>query len=212
MRAWDCVVISAESDLDLLEARFTEYQDLPVVHVIAEAAADYQGSPKPLHFLDAAYQERFWPWHGRWNHVRVEAHELPADASAEIREAALRDYLSHAVAAEPDDIILHGDADEIPAAWAVREILTGKTLLPVGTEMRWYYQGKVHVNTWRGTVAQRWRQVGSFAGLRDRKDQVPALVNAGTKLGGGFHPDGHGMRAAEIDETWPKWVRMKFPR
>lgn len=211
MRAWDCVVVAAERDLDLLEARFTEYADLGVVHVIAEAVADYQGKPKPMHFFDAAYEERFRPWHGRWNHVRVEAHELPSNASPEVREAALRDYLSHAVAAEPDDIILHGDIDEIPAARVVQEIMKGKTLLPIGTEMRWYYDGQMHVNTWRGTVAQQWKRVGSFSGLRDKKDKVPALMNAGTKLGNVPHPDGHGLREAEIDETWPKWVHMKFP-
>src|SRR5215475_15630841 len=91
-RAWDTVIVASEADLDLLEARFTEYQDLDVTHVIAEATVDWQGNPKPLWFWENAYQDedgtpqRFWKWHGRWNHVRVEAHELPHPVRVEARE------------------------------------------------------------------------------------------------------------------------------
>ena len=219
MRAWDCVIIAAESDLDLLEARFAEYADLDVVHVIAECVADYKGSRKPLWFWENR-EDRFASFHGKWNHVRVEAHELPS-AAATTRKNALRDYLAHAVAADPDDIILHGNADEIPRAGIVQEIMAGNTLLPIGTEMRWcaYDPRRVHPHPWRGTVAQHWKNTGSFAGMRDRKNDLPALVNAGTRLSlmndilpeDGMHPDGTMLREEEIDETWPKWVRMKFP-
>lgn len=220
MRAWDCVIVSSEHDLDLLEARFTEFEEMDVVHVIAEAAADYQGKPKPAHFFDAAYEERFWPWHGKWNHVRVEAHELPR-GNPGIRKDALREYLSHAVGADPDDIILHGEIDEIPRAEIVAEIMAGNTLLPIGTEMRWcaYDPRQVHLHTWKGTVAHRWKNTGSFAGLREKKNHLPALVDAGTRLSlmnddlpeDRMHPDGTSLQEKQIDETWPKWVRMKFP-
>lgn len=226
MRIWDTFIVASEADLDLLEARFTEYADLPVTHVIAEAPAGYQGNPKPLWFVagpenGAAYSDRFRPWHGRWNHVRVEAHELPDPKRADpkTRKDALRDKLAEATCAEPDDLVLHGGIDEIPSAATVRALLAGEAAAPVGMEMRWcvYTPGLVHPRPWRGTVAQRWRHVGSFAGMRERRFTLPAVVNAGTRLSmlgqqvpeSGMHPDGHALRETEVDETWPRWVHAK---
>lgn len=218
LRAWDAIIIASEADLDLLEARFHEYAELPVVHVVAEAPVTYDGKPKPLWFWENR-KDRFRPWHGRWNHVRVEPHELPplANSDAKARKDALREYLAHAVTADPDDIVLHGAIDEIPAAWAVEEILAGKTLLPIGTEMRWccYRPGLVHPHPWRGTVAQQWKMTGSFAGLREQRTAVPALVNAGTRLSmqgqeeAAVHPDGIALREEQVDESWPRLVHAR---
>ena len=223
-RIFDTVIVTSETDLDLLEARFTEYADLPVTVVIAESPVGYDGVAKPLWFVTgrnegAAYSDRFAPWFGRWNHVRVEPWELPPlhSADAKARKDALREKLADGTAAEPGDIVMHGNVDEIPAAWAVQEILDGKTLLPIGTELRHacYRPGLIHPHPWRGTVAQEWRRVGSFAGLRDQRTTVPALVGAGTRLAmwgqeeTGFHPDGIALREAEVDDTWPRLLHAK---
>lgn len=213
MRVFDCVLVTASADLDLLEARMTEFADLPVTHVIAEATADHQGRPKPLHFAES---ELWRDWHGRWTHVRVEAGELPRK-DPRARKDALREYLAHGVSAEPGDIILHGGIDEIPGEETVRALLDGRAHVPTGMEMRWcaYTPRKVHPLPWYGTVAQQWRNVGSFAGMRDRKNSLPAVVSAGTRLSmlgeeeQETHPDGHALWACEVDETWPKWVREK---
>jgi hypothetical protein len=224
-RVFDTVIVASEADLDLLEARFTELADLDVVHVIAEAPVDWQGNPKPLWFWENAYDTdgvpgRFARWHGRWNHVRAEPYELPAQADAKARKDALREYLAHATCAEPDDVILHGGIDEVPAEWAVREIAeeAGTIALPVALEMRWcaYDAGRVHPLPWRGTVAHTWRHVGSFAGLREKRTTLPAVVGAGTRLSmwgqegdRAVHPDGHALWEAVPDGTWPRWVTAR---
>jgi len=223
-RIWDTVIVSSAADLDLLEARFTEFAALPVVHVIAECPVDFQGNPKPMHFADLEDAEgSLWQaWHGRWNHVRAEPHELPARGDAKTRKDTLRDYLAHGVAAEPGDIVLHGAIDEIPSARTLEALLAGEALLPAGMEMRWcaYKPHLVHPRgPWRGTVAQEWRLVGSFAGMRDRRLTLPAIVNAGTRLSmwgqeppaDGIHPDGHVLQETQVDGTWPEWVCAKFP-
>jgi hypothetical protein len=222
-RIFDCVMVTQPGDLDLLEARFTEFAGLPVVHVVAEGAADHQGNPKPLHFADTrdlrdGPRER---WRGRWNHVRVEAHELPQNAGPRERKDALREYLAHAVTAEPDDIVMHGAIDELPSARTLEALLNGEAHLPTGMEMRWcaYKPHLVHPLPWRGTVAQEWRLCGSFAGMREKRLTLPAVVNAGTRLSmlgeeipeGGRHPDGHALRETGVDDTWPKWVRSGSP-
>ena len=225
LRVWDAVIVASEADLNLLEARFTEMANLPVVHVIAESPVDCQGNPKPLWFWENAYQNsdgspaRFASWYGRWNHVRVEPHELPS-GDPKARKDALRDYLAHAVTAEPDDIVLHGAIDEIPSERAVKGLLDREAHLPVGMEMRWcaYTPHLVHPRgPWRGTVAQEWRLVGSFAGMREKRADLPAIVDAGTRLSmlgepapeDGMHPDGNMLLKAEVDQTWPKWVHAR---
>ena len=199
-RIWDAVIVASEADLDLLEARFAEFAELPVVHVIAESPVTYDGNPKPLWFWEHR-EGRFGSWHGRWNHVRAEAHELPPlrNADAKARKDALREYLAHAVTAGPDDIVLHGGIDEIPAEWVVRELAeeAGTIALPVAFEMRHcvYDAGLVHPHPWRGTVAHTWRHVGSFAGpagqahhpARRRRRGYPA-VDVGAGRGPGRAP------------------------
>src|SRR6185312_6219877 len=116
--------------------------------------------------------------------------------------------------------VLHGSIDEIPSARTLEALLAGEAHLPVGMEMRWcaYRPGLVHPLPWRGTVAQEWRLVGSFAGMREKRLTLPAVGNAGTRLSmlgeeppeSGRHPDGHALRETETDETWPKWVRANF--
>jgi hypothetical protein len=218
-RIFDCVLLTDE--LDLLEARFREYESIPgVTHVIAEAPVTHQGGAKPLHFWENRL-DRFAGWHGRWTHVRAEPHELPAGADPRARKNALRDYLAHGYSGGPDDIILHGGIDEIPAAWAVAALAAGTIPLPVALEMRWcaYRADLVHPGQWQGTVAQARKDAGSFTSLRESRTALPVLVSAGTRLsmmggssrvlasGAVSHPDGQALRDAVPDETWPRWVR-----
>jgi hypothetical protein len=217
VRIWDTVIISGEKDLDLLQARMEEMAGIPeVTHVIAEAETDYYGKPKPLWFREER-ADRFSGYPGRWNHVRVHPGELPAGEEPQVRKDALREYLAHAVAGEPGDIILHGSPDEIPAEWVIRELLTGEITLPVVLQMRWcaYAPGLVHPLPWKGTVAQKWQWTGSFSGLREIRNSVPAILGAGTRLSmlgeevpeDMHHPDGHALWETEVDDTYPRWIR-----
>ena len=216
-RVYDCVLLTDE--LDLLEARFREYENIPeVTHVICEAPVDYQGNPKPLHFWDNR-KGRFAGWHGRWTHVRVEPQELP-DADPRARKNALREYLLHGFSGEPGDIILHGGIDEIPADWVVRRLAAGESPLPVVIGMRHcaYTAGLVHPLPWQGSAAQARKDVTTLTDLRENRGALPVIVSAGTRLsmmgeasparedGAVLHPDGNVLRAAEVDETWPRWI------
>ena len=220
MRIFDCVIVSSDSDLLLLEARMREFENLDVVHVICEAEISLDGTPKPLHFAESTLWEG---WRGKWNHVRVQARELPeGNTPPRERKNALREYLAHGVNANPDDIILHGGIDEIPSEAAVKGLIAKEAVPPVGMEMRWcaYTPNLVHPRPWRGTVAQEWRLVGSFAGMREKRLTLPAIVSAGTRLSmlgkdipeDNRHPDGVILQEKEIDETYPKWVCMQSPK
>ena len=110
-RIFDFVILSHWGELGLLEKRFQAYQDNPdVTHVICECAAGPGGNPKPAVFKDSELADR---WRGRWNHVRVEAHEVAGQTSAE-REECLREYLLHGFTGTEDDLIMFSDIRVIP--------------------------------------------------------------------------------------------------
>ena len=110
-RIFDCVILAHWGELGLLEKRFQAYQEIPeVTHVVCECAADSDGNPKPSHFKDSDLAARF---HGRWNHVKVEAHEVTGQTPAE-RERSLREYLLHGFTGDPDDLIMACDIRVIP--------------------------------------------------------------------------------------------------
>jgi hypothetical protein len=206
-----------DDETDLLAARFREYEDIPeVTHVIAEAPVTYDGKVKPLHFWENRFG-RFGGYGGKWNHVRVEAAELPADAPPKARKNALRDYLPWGLHGDPEDIILHGNIDEIPSPWFIRELLNGNITLPVATDMRWcaYRADRIHPARWRGTAAHHLRQAGSFSGVMAGRRSLSMIVEAGTRLASmGMpqpdeewrHPDGRVLWQAAPDKTWPRWI------
>lgn len=90
MRIFDCVILSYWGEMNLLEKRFLAYQGNPdVTHVICEVApAIFPGS-------DLAAR-----WRGRWNHVKVEEHEITGD-----RQECLQYYLRSTCNGGPGDVI-----------------------------------------------------------------------------------------------------------
>jgi hypothetical protein len=154
-RVFDCILLDGE--LDALEARFRALEHIPeVTHVIAEAPVDHHGQQKPAWFQqDRERREggRFAPWHGRWTHVLVGAHELPA-GTPEAREAALRDFLAHGLSGGPGDVILHGPVTEIPDPATVRSLAAGTIGPPV---------------TAGTTAACRYQDLGTFTELEEHR-------------------------------------------
>ena len=206
-RVFDCVILENESQLDLLEARFCEFENLPeVTHVICEAGADHQGNRKDMYFLDDFRSDT---WRGKWNHVAVRADELPSDCDARGRKNALRDKISWGFNGEPEDIVMHGNIDEIPSIWIVSRLAKGESELPVTMSMRHCYghAGIVLPGEWAGTAAHQWQHTGSFSGLRRRRKEFPLVISAGTRLSmmGTEYTEGISWMK-EIDSSWPRYI------
>jgi hypothetical protein len=112
VKIWDCFMVRDE--LDLLECRLVQMENWPVWrHVLVEAQVDHQGHRKPLVY--AENQDRFAPWKDRIVHVVADQLPLMHGADPMSREAAQRDATAAALSgAEPGDMLLLADVDEIP--------------------------------------------------------------------------------------------------
>lgn len=103
-------------ELDMLECRLVEAEDNPQVyrHVLVEAPVDHQGNPKPLYYADN--RERFASWSDRIVHVIADIPGASAELNPWNREHAQRDHIWLGIAdADPDDLVLLCDVDEIPS-------------------------------------------------------------------------------------------------
>ena len=154
-RIYDAFLLTDE--LDALADRFATLATVPgLVHVICEAPVTFRGAPKPLYFWEARATPRFACWHGRWNHVRVEPHEMRGRTPA-AREAAQREYLLHGIAAEPADIVLYGDVATIPDPDAVADLAYRKTAPP---------------RMLGATIARHYRDIRKLAELEELRRQA----------------------------------------
>jgi beta-1,4-mannosyl-glycoprotein beta-1,4-N-acetylglucosaminyltransferase len=171
-------------ELDMLEARLYELQDVPgLKHVIIEASVTHRGTPKILHYLDN--RVRFAPWKDRLRHVT--AFTLPVSDDPWVREHAQREYARSGLwDAAPGDVVLHGDVDEIPSTDALGMIAGARVPLdePVVLGQRhfmyacdWEYPAPF----WPGTIAARYRDIQGFQWLRAQRFTLPVLP------GGGWH-------------------------
>jgi beta-1,4-mannosyl-glycoprotein beta-1,4-N-acetylglucosaminyltransferase len=122
-KVYDCFPFYNE--LDLLEARFEELWDVVDHFVICEATLTHGFKPKPLYFK--LNEERFKKYLSKVIHVvlddypDLEEMTEPTEKSWYI-ERRQRDHLKTALIGicKDEDVIIIGDADEIPSADAVR--------------------------------------------------------------------------------------------
>lgn len=171
---WDTFMAAGE--LDMLECRLVELQDVPdLMHVIVEADTDHQGHPKPYHITENL--DRFAAWSERIRIVR--ATDLPDSPDAWDREHAQREWTSQGLTdADPDDVVLHGDLDEIPTVTFTRHVkprgfvVAGQTFHPFAVDWQ-------HPAMWPGTVAARTRDIGTFTAMRDARLRASVIPRSG---------------------------------
>lgn len=199
-RIFDSVMVNDE--LDMLECRLTELEGIPnLTHVVVEADVDHQDHPKPFHVTENL--DRFERWADRL--IVVQAKGLPTKADNPdpwAREHAQREFVWQALeGADPDDIVLHGDLDEIPTAVAVRNVRP-RGFVAFDMSFHCFAVDWLHPQRWRGTVASQLRNITSFGFMRDCRNFAPPLPGAGwhfswfggrdaylRKLGAFCHPE-----------------------
>lgn len=121
-RVFDCIPFFDE--LDILEIRLHELDKVVDAFIISEAGETYGGTPKPYVF--EANRARFADFRHKIIYQRVPKlfPECKDRVTGRQREAFARDAILaclHDAKAEPNDVVMLSDCDEIPRADSVAE-------------------------------------------------------------------------------------------
>lgn len=169
-------------ELDMLEMRLYELQDVPnLFHVIVEADRTH-GHNRAREYVYPDHKDRFSQWADRI--IYVQASGLPNDVDAWSREHAQREFVWRGLAraeAEPQEVVLHGDLDEIPSPLFAQWVNPARGFVRAKQRLVCFAVDWLHPEPWWGTVAGRVGQVTGFANMRDaRCSFLPEVEDAGT--------------------------------
>ncbi|WP_372743574.1 hypothetical protein [Nisaea acidiphila] len=124
------------NELDILELRLRELENVVDTFVLVEAAQTHTGLPKPLHF--AENRERFTPWLDRIRYIGIK--EFPSGLKPWGRENAQRRAISLGLKdLKNDDLVIISDVDEIPRASSIEETLTRKDVDVIGLQLTHFH-------------------------------------------------------------------------
>jgi len=108
MQIYDCFPFYNE--LDLLELRLTELYDKVNHFVIVEADTTYTSRPKPFYFEEN--KQRYSQFLDKIIHIKVT--DMPRNPDAWVNDVFQRNQIARGIVdADPDDLILISDCDEI---------------------------------------------------------------------------------------------------
>ncbi len=223
-------------ELDMLECRLRELDEVVDLFVLCEATHTFQGDPKPLHYLEN--QDRFAPWADRIHHVTA---ELPDGHGTWARENAQRDELGKTLGFMNDtDVFMLSDVDEIPYASTVEQFRRLHGPLTVYERFYCFAVDWQHpARFWRGTIACPGHALKPLSLLRYDKETLATVMGGWhftwvgdweTKLHSfshteiieeatdfgleryyteGVHVDGQKLKPVTVDNTWPVWIADK---
>jgi hypothetical protein len=124
MKIYDCFTFYNE--FDLLELRLAELYDHVDHFVLVEANTTYTSIPKP--FLFDENKERYAKWMDKIIHVKVE--DMPNSPDAWVNDRFQRDQIYRGIEnADPDDLILISDLDEIFRVEAIEQMRQSSEIL-----------------------------------------------------------------------------------
>ena len=160
---YDC--FSFYNELDLLEIRLNVLWDVVDKFVFTEATLTHTGKPKSLNF--EKNKDRFEKYASKIVYVVVNDFPEPPAGYTERDASWMReDWQRNAIkrplkgVAQPDDLILLSDVDEIPTPEAVRSCVRNcKGVVAFEQMLCNYYVNFVSYTTpvWLGTKAARWK-------------------------------------------------------
>jgi beta-1,4-mannosyl-glycoprotein beta-1,4-N-acetylglucosaminyltransferase len=182
MKVVDCFTFYNE--LDLLEIRLNELDEVVDNFVIVEAEKTHQNEIKPLYYQEAADDPRFKKWKDRIINVVVPASEFKDDTwyNENTQFRAITRGLSQF---EENDLIMVGAADEIPNKNMVKEA-SEKLQVPMVFHQKLYY---FYLNTlyshngspiWPGTTIQKLQHLPQdIIQLISSRTALPPIFNGG---------------------------------
>lgn len=135
MKIYDCFTFYNE--LDLLEIRLNELNDVVDGFILVEAERSHQNKPKPLFFQDNKH--RYEKFLSKIKHIIVPAN-LFVDNDAWYNEKLQRNAICAGLYdVANDDLLIVSDLDEIPSKDSVKEVLKVNITPAVFEQLLHYY-------------------------------------------------------------------------
>lgn len=133
-KVYDCVPFFNE--LELLELRLIELNDVVDYFVIVEATKTYSGKPKSLSFNEN--KERFAQWQDKIRHIVVD--NMPDGDDPWAREHFQRNEIMRGLTdAQDTDVIIISDVDEIPNSKAIKAYSIDMGIKCLQMTLHYYY-------------------------------------------------------------------------
>ena len=137
-KVYDCFPFFNE--LDLLELRFNELDDVVDKFVLVEASKTHSSKPKPLYFKENA--ERFERFSSKIIHISIDFTNAAAHTCGDSRK--LDTYQRNQIVqglgdCDPEDYIILSDVDEIPHPRALLEAMQNPGICILEQLMFYYY-------------------------------------------------------------------------
>ena len=183
---YDC--FSVFNELDLLEIRLNVLWDVVDKFVFTEATLTHTGKPKPLHYEEN--KARFAKYAEKIIHIVVDDFPEPPDYYTPqqvtwMREDWQRNAVKRALKglAQPDDLIMISDVDEIPSPDAVLKCRGNDGVTVFEQVLTNYYLNFVSFTTpvWNGTKAAKYKvfsDCATYAAMKPSK-YVDEVTNRG---------------------------------
>tara|TARA_R100000315_G_scaffold60735_1_gene37774 strand:+ start:216 stop:1013 length:798 start_codon:yes stop_codon:yes gene_type:complete len=180
MKIYDCFTFFNE--LELLDLRLKELYNYVDYFVLVEATLTHTGKTKDLIF--EKNKNKYSAFLDKIIHVKV--NDLPDYNNFEgiwEPENFQRNCITRGLTnASEDDVILVSDIDEIPRPSAIPvgvKSLEKHTWVSCEQNLFYYYVNCIQNQLWRGTVFSKVKDASVPQDLRNSRDQVPHLKNAG---------------------------------
>ncbi|KAE8254917.1 hypothetical protein A4X13_0g3232 [Tilletia indica] len=180
-RLIDATIVSTE--IDLLEIRFRELEDVVDTFVIVESERTFMGTAKNLSF--AMNRGRFAKWEGKIQYMSTPGRELkpgedPFNVEREMRQA-VTDFLKTKVQPTNTDLVFMSDVDEIPASHSLALLKACNFPLPIHLQLRQFvysFEYPTDSRSWRAQMHE-WRGGPPLTEYMHSKATNRTLADAG---------------------------------
>ena len=170
------------NELDMLEFRLTELNDVVDYFVIVEATHTFTGNKKELYYLKNKH--RFNKFNDKIIHIVVD--DMPNTQNAWDNEKHQRNCIKRGLSKlslRDDDIIIISDSDEIPNKDTLSKMKTNGIKSIHSLEMSMYYYNLTTINTKKW----HWAKICPFKTLYEDEINDVRLMGAPIIKNGGWH-------------------------
>lgn len=132
------------NEVDLLDIRFNELNEVVDEFIVIESRRTFTNKVKPLNLLTAIESGRFNSFRGKVKYIIHDPTYYPDTLEGNwSREVEQRNYISKVLDCNRDDLVIVSDADEIPRASTIKNIVFSahieRTAVALSLQLYHYY-------------------------------------------------------------------------